>query len=141
MVELTAGQFAAARARGEARVRGPRAEQAHDDAGRDRVIVRLTTGVEIGFASRDAESLQHASRDKLATIEVQAHGLGIRFPELDADFDVPALLEGVLGSESWMAALRARALASLADPSPTLSEKEADTHFEARFGAAGAPRD
>ena len=42
MIELTTEQFGAAKARGEARLRGPRAESAHYDAGRDRVIVRLT---------------------------------------------------------------------------------------------------
>jgi hypothetical protein len=104
MAELTTEQYEAAMARGAARLRGPRAERAHYDAGRDRVIVRLTTGVEIGFAPRDAEGLQHASREGLATIEVEAHGLGIHFPLLDADFYVPALLDGVLGSKSWMAA-------------------------------------
>ena len=104
MVELTTEQFEAAKARGEARLRGPRAESAHYDAGRDRVIVRLTTGVEIGFAPGVAEGLQQASRDDLAVIEVDAFGLGIHFPRLDADLYVPALLEGMLGSKSWMAA-------------------------------------
>ena len=68
------------------------------------MIVRLITGVEIGFAPRDAEGLQHATREDLAEIAVEALGLGIRFPRLDADLYVPALLEGVLGSKSWMAA-------------------------------------
>ncbi len=111
MVELTTEQFEAAKARGEARLRGPRAESAHYDAGRGRVIVRLTTGVEIGFAPREAEGLQDAKRDDLAVIEVDALGLGIHFPRLDADFYVPALLEGVLGSKSWMAA-RSNAVSS-----------------------------
>ena len=83
---------------------GPRAERAHYDAGRNRVIVRLTTGVEIGFAPHDVEGLQHASTDDLKAIEVRAFGLGIHFPRLDADLYVPALLEGVLGSKRWMAA-------------------------------------
>jgi hypothetical protein len=104
MVDLTAEQFAAARARGEARMRGPRAQSVHYDAERDRVIVRLTSGVEIGFAPRDAEGLQQAAADDLRTVEVDALGLGIHFPALDADFYVPALLEGVLGSKRWMAA-------------------------------------
>lgn len=104
MVELTTEQFEAAKARGEARLRGPRAESAHYDAGRGRVIVRLTTGVEVGFAPREAEGLQDAKRDDLAVIEVDALGLGIHFPRLDADLYVPALLEGVLGSKGWMAA-------------------------------------
>ena len=67
--------------RGEERLRGPRASSAHYDAGRDRVIVRLTTGMEIGFAPRDAEGLQHATREDLAEIEVQAFGLGIHFTQ------------------------------------------------------------
>jgi predicted component of type VI protein secretion system len=95
MVELTTEQFETARARGEARMRGPRAESAHYDAGRNRIIVRLTTGVEIGFAPRDVEGLQAASTDDLKAIEVEAFGLGIHFPTLDADLYVPALLEGV----------------------------------------------
>ena len=104
MGELTLEEFARAKARGEARMRGPRAESAHYDAGRNRVIVRLTTGVELGLAPRDVEGLQHASADDLKVIEVEAFGLGIHFPKLDADLYVPALLEGVLGSKRWMAA-------------------------------------
>jgi hypothetical protein len=104
MVEMTSDQFARARARGEAMMEGPRAESAHFDAGRNRVIVRLTTGVEIGFAPQAAQGLAHASAQDLAEIVVEAFGLGIHFPRLDADIYVPALLEGALGSKSWMAA-------------------------------------
>src|SRR4051794_20463623 len=104
MAELTHQEFAAAKARGEERLRGPRAESAYYDAKRDRVIVRLTTGIEVGFAPCEAEGLENASPDDLAEIEVEAFGLGIHFPRLDADLYVPALLEGVLGSKSWMAA-------------------------------------
>jgi hypothetical protein len=104
MVELTQDDFEAARARGESRMRGPRAESAHYDAGRNRVIIRLTTGVEIGLAPRDVEGLEHASIDDLKAVEVEALGLGIHFPTIDADLYVPALLEGILGSRRWMAA-------------------------------------
>jgi len=104
MADLTKEEFEAAKARGEARLRGPRAESAHYDAGRNRIIVRLTTGVELGFAPRNVEGLQHASADDLKVIEVEAFGLDIHFPKLDADLYVPALLQGVLGSKRWMAA-------------------------------------
>jgi hypothetical protein len=103
MVELAKEEFEAAKAREEARLRGPRAESAHYDAGR-RIIVRLTTGVELGFAPRDVEGLQHASADDLKVIEVRGFGLGIHFPKLDADLHVPALLQGVLSSKRWLAA-------------------------------------
>jgi len=104
MAKLTTEQFKAAKAHGEARMRGPRATCAHYDAGRNRIIVRLTTGVEIGFAPRDVEGLRNASTDDLKGVEVQAFGLGIHFPTIDADLYVPALLAGVLGSTRWVAA-------------------------------------
>ncbi len=106
MAEFTMERFEAAKARGEERLGDPRAASAHYDGGRDRVIVLLTTGVEIGFAPRNAEGLAGTSRADLAIIGVEAPGLGIRFPRLDADLYVPALLEGVLGSKKWMAVRR-----------------------------------
>lgn len=104
MAELTAEQFEAAKARGDARMRGPRAESAHYDARRNRIIIRLTTGVEIGLVPHDVEGLAHAPAAGLKAIEVGALGLGIHFPTIDADLYVPALLEGLLGSKRWMAA-------------------------------------
>ena len=104
MDEPTMTPFEEAKARGDARLRGPRAESAHYDAGRNRVIVRLTTGVEIGLVPKDVEGLHDGSADDLKVIEVEPFGLGIHFPRLDADLYIPALLEGVLGSKRWMAA-------------------------------------
>ena len=60
MADLTIRQFAAAKARGSGRMRG--AVGAHYDRGRNHVIVRLTTGVEIGFAPHDVEALRDASQ-------------------------------------------------------------------------------
>lgn len=96
--------FDAAKRRGDERLRGPRAVSARYDAGRGRVVVTLSTGVELGLAPRDVEGLAGASAADLRVIEVEAMGLGIRFPRLDADLYVPALLESVLGSRRWMAA-------------------------------------
>ena len=69
------------------------------------MIVRLTTGVEIGFAPESAQGLEQASAADLDTIEITPAGLGLHFPKLDADIYVPALLEGVWGSANWMARL------------------------------------
>ena len=104
MNEVTTAQFEAALRRGDARMRGPRAESAHYDAERGRIIIRLTTGIELGLAPQDVQGLQNASPEDLGAIEVEALGLGIHFPKIDADLYVPALLEGVLGSKRWMAA-------------------------------------
>jgi hypothetical protein len=124
MGEMTKEEFEIAKARGEERMRGPRAETAHYEAGRNRIIVRLTTGIEIGFAPRDVEGLQHASLEDLKTIEVEAFGLGIRFPTLDADLYVPALLEGALGSKRWMAARLGAAGGRARSPAKAAASRE-----------------
>ena len=108
MAEISAEGFRAAKARGEQRLLAPRAVSAHYDAGRNRVVVRLTTGVEIAFPPAYAQGLEGANAADLAHIDVTPAGLGIHFPKLDADIYVPALLEGVLGSASWMAGLMGR---------------------------------
>jgi uncharacterized protein DUF2442 len=124
MNELNAEELAAAKARGDARMQGPRAKSAHYDAGRNRVIVKLTTGIEIAFAPRDVEGLQHASAEDLKSIEVEAFGLGIHFPTLDADLYIPALLKGILGSRRWMAGRRAATTSGVRDASKPKAARE-----------------
>jgi hypothetical protein len=123
MVDPTAEQFAAAKARGNARLRGPRAESVQYDAARDRLVVRLTSGIEIGFAPRDMQGLQNASAADLTAAEVEAFGLGIHFPTLDADIYLPALLEGVFGSRRWMASRLGAAGGSTATPAKSAAAR------------------
>ena len=105
MADMTPEQFQEAQLRGEARLRGPLAESAHYDAGRGRLIVRLVGGVEIGFPPALAEGLEHATAAGPGRHRGGCMWTGAStFPALDADLYVPALLEGVLGSERWMAA-------------------------------------
>jgi hypothetical protein len=79
------------------------AVSARYDRRRSRVVVALSTGVELTFPTRLAEELTDASPDRLADIEISPAGLGLHWPRLDADLYVPALLQGVFGSKSWMA--------------------------------------
>ncbi|CAN2536625.1 hypothetical+protein [Methylocapsa aurea] len=124
MADLTKQQFDAATARGEARLNGPRAESAHYDAGRNRVVIRLTTGIEIGFAPRQVEGLERARAEDLDEIEITPAGLGVHFPKLDADLYIPALLDGVLGSASWMAGLMGRKGGKSRSPSKASAARE-----------------
>jgi hypothetical protein len=68
-----------------------------------RVIVMLNTGIQLAFPARLAEGLDGAPPESLADIEISAAGLGLHWPRLDADVYVPALLQGVFGSKTWMA--------------------------------------
>jgi Protein of unknown function (DUF2442) len=96
-------RFDSAAKRGEERLRGPQATGAHYDAARDRIVVELSTGIEISFPPKQAQGLESALPDDLSAIEITPSGLGLHFPKLDADIYVPALMEGVLGSAKWMA--------------------------------------
>jgi len=69
-----------------------------------RIVINLNNGVQIAFPARSTEGLAGASPADLAEIEISAAGLGLHWPKLDADIYVPALLQGIFGSRSWMAA-------------------------------------
>jgi hypothetical protein len=68
-----------------------------------RIIVTLNTGVHLTFPVKLAEGLADAPPESLAEIEISPAGLGLHWPQLDADVYVPALLQGVFGSKNWMA--------------------------------------
>ena len=68
-----------------------------------RVVVRLSTALEISFSPRDVQGLEAATWEQLREIEIDPPGFGLHFPALDADLYIPALLEGFLGSKRWMA--------------------------------------
>jgi hypothetical protein len=73
-----------------------------------RIVIRLSSGLEVAFSPHDAEGLEEARPADLDAIEISPSGLGIHFPKLDADLYLPALLEGLLGSRGWMTTQAAR---------------------------------
>jgi hypothetical protein len=81
----------------------PRAVAAHYDRGRGRIVIHLSSGLDLSFAPRDAQGLENAKPSQLEEIEISPSGFGIHFPKLDADLYLPGVLEGFLGSKQWMA--------------------------------------
>ena len=98
--ELEQANARAARRRGK----GPVAVSVRYDKRVHRVVVTLSSGIEIGFLPHDTQGLETAKPADLDPIEISPSGLGLHFPKLDADLYLPALLEGVLGSRHWTAA-------------------------------------
>jgi len=70
----------------------------------NRVVISLSTKVEVMFNPFDLQGLENATPAQLAEIEIAPSGFGLYFPQADADIDVPNLLEGTMGSRKWMAA-------------------------------------
>jgi hypothetical protein len=83
---------------------GPVAVSVRYDKRVHRVVIGLSSGIEIGFLPHATQGLEAAKPADLDVIEISPSGLGLHFPKLDADLYVPALLEGVLGSRHWTAA-------------------------------------
>ncbi len=106
---ITDKELATANARGRELSRTvPHAVAARYDRERDRVVLELSTGLEVAFAPKAAQGLETADPERLGEVEISRSGFGIRFPELDADLYVPALLEGFFGSKAWTAARMGR---------------------------------
>lgn len=89
-----------------------------------RVVIKLASGLHINFAPRDVQGLEDALPDDLAGAEISPSGLGIHFPRLDADIYLPALLEGFLGTQRWMAAQRGKAGGSATSPAKAAAARE-----------------
>ncbi len=81
----------------------PRAVSARYDRRIGRIVIGLSTRLDVAFSPHDAEGLENATPAQLNAIEITPSGFGIHFPALDADIYLPALLEGFLGSRRWMA--------------------------------------
>jgi hypothetical protein len=103
-MDVSEQEFEAAGARMGALREAGHVTEAFYDPEADRVVVVLSTGVELAFPPALAEGLAGASAEDLGSIEVSPSGLGLHWPKLDADLYVPALLQGVLGTRRWMAA-------------------------------------
>jgi Protein of unknown function (DUF2442) len=86
------------------RKRIPFAISAHYDLISGRVVVGLSTDLDVTFSPHSVQGLQNAKASQLEPIEITPSGFGLHFPKLDADVYLPALLEGVMGSRRWIAA-------------------------------------
>jgi hypothetical protein len=82
----------------------PQAVSAKYNAEAAQVEVHFNSGLTLMFPPRIVEGLENASPSQLSQIEISPSGFGIHFPQIDADLFLPSLLEGHLGSKSWMAA-------------------------------------
>lgn len=81
-----------------------------------RIVISLSTGLDLSFSPRDAQGLETARPGDLDVIEISPSGLGIHFPKVDADIYVPGLIEGFLGSKRWLAAQNGKAGGSSTTP-------------------------
>src|SRR6266849_6331832 len=82
----------------------PKAVSAYYDRKSRHIVIHLSSKLILSFSPHDAQGLENARPSQLDQIEITPSGFGVHFPKLDADLYVPGLLEGFLGSKTWMAA-------------------------------------
>jgi hypothetical protein len=87
----------------ELRASDSRAISARYDRENRRIVIQLSSNLDVSFSPGNAQGLEHAAPSQLEKIEISPSGLGIYFPKLDADLYLPAILEGFFGSKKWMA--------------------------------------
>ncbi len=90
----------------------PWAVRARYDRRTRRIVVRLSSGMDLTFSPRDVQGLEAATPEQLAEVQVQGVGYGLHWPSLDADVYVPSLLKGITGTKAWMARKRGGAEAA-----------------------------
>ncbi|MDQ2924534.1 MAG: DUF2442 domain-containing protein [Acidobacteriota bacterium] len=78
--------------------------KAHYDPKLHKVILFLSNDAWFAFNPDNAQGLEGATTAQLKKIEITPSTFSIRFPLLDAFFDVTALLQGNFGTRKWMAA-------------------------------------
>ena len=83
----------------------PRALLARYQRQTDRLVITLTSGVELSVPRSLLQGLQGATEDQLERVEILGRGYGLHWEELDADLTVPGLAAGLFGTKAWMARL------------------------------------
>ncbi len=96
-------QVEAAEQRGRRLQREYAATEAHYDPATGRVVVCFPTDIQISFLPGKIQGLSEATEKDLKQIEPSPSGLSLHFPTVDADVYIPALMQNILGSKTWMA--------------------------------------
>lgn len=101
-------EFEAATRRGELmQAIWPAAIAVRYDSVAHRIVISLSSRIDVSFSPSDAQGFEDARPEDLATAEISPSGFGVSFPKINADIYIPGLLQGRMGSERWMAARRA----------------------------------
>ena len=104
-VVTTDDELAAALKRAQLHDHDPVAQTVEHIPGLNLLIVGLSNHRRLVLPLEDLQGLEHATHEHLMNYELPGRGTGISFPDLDVDFYVPALMEGVYGTRRWMTEL------------------------------------
>jgi hypothetical protein len=124
-MEISDTDFLEANRRGaEERARFPAVIDVRFDRRISRVVLSLSSGIQIAFAPRHVQGLEGAHPADFDGAEISPSGLGVHFPLLDADIYVPGLLQGLTGSKDWMASHLGKLGGKVSSPAKAAAARE-----------------
>jgi hypothetical protein len=68
-----------------------------------RILVTLSNHLEIAINPEQTQTLQGKPAASLRAIEIAPAGYSLFFPDLDDGIYLPGLLQGIFGTQKWMA--------------------------------------
>ncbi len=107
--EEFARQVASARGTSEIAGEGPRAVSVRYNRRSRRLEVEMQGGWMMAIPVADIQGLAGATAAKLDQVEIVGDGYALRWEQLDADFTVPGIALGRVGTKEWMRELGRRA--------------------------------
>ncbi len=84
----------------------PRARSAHYDRTSGNVIIALKDGSTFTVPHELLQGLAGADPQDLVALSLTPSGGGIHWEALDVHLRVPSILQGIYGTQAWMAQLR-----------------------------------
>jgi hypothetical protein len=72
------------------------------------LLVKLKSGQRLAIPREDLQGLADADPEKISKVEIEMLGKALHWEELDADFLVDGLRQGLYGNERWMKQLEQR---------------------------------
>jgi hypothetical protein len=79
------------------------------------LLVKLKSGQRLAIPREDLQGVADADPDKVSKIEIEMLGMALHWEDLDVDFRVDGLRQGLYGNERWMKQLEQRRRVSAAD--------------------------
>ncbi|TAM91065.1 DUF2442 domain-containing protein [bacterium] len=103
---ITDADIEAAYRRGEEAIaREPFATSVRYDSATDTVVIAMNNGAALVIPRRLLQGLRDASLAQLERGRVVVQGTALTWPDLDVDFTLGALLNGIYGGRRWMSEL------------------------------------